>query len=366
MRITGESFVSRGSHIALHAHAGVALGCLYIMVAGAGALLTMALKEDTLIAYAGVLSLSMHTATVLFVNFCCALGLVKMSSFFPLMLAYNVVAVLEDSEMRIPFLAVTSVMHVMNHFIQHSTLWNDPFLSACNIAVHVFLGAMLPRALTFAAPSLPRKLPEAVFTGLSAASHGLLVSELVTSTRSIVEPVQDLATAGSSAAQWIVDKALVAVGGGSDTAYRYGLPQSVSVGAICSAILIMVLCSSVMSILDGGERSLQSSSMLQMTYITMLQQLPANKKATICGLVAVATLQGAAVVNAATISLFDIKASSSAAPAALLTLLAGVVLEVIGALYIASPDSSPGVDHHTSVDTVDSRYGYVLEKSSKN
>ena len=74
-----------------------------------------------------------------------------------------------------------------------------------------------------------------------------------------------------------------------------------------------------------------------------MRRLPVGKKAVICGVLAAATLQGAALLNAAVqMALGGTDGLVAAAPLALLTFLFGVVVEVFGVLYVVTPGSAEG------------------------
>ena len=81
----------------------------------------------------------------------------------------------------------------------------------------------------------------------------------------------------------------------------------------------------------------------QTALLGSMQRLPVGKKAVICGVLAAATLQGAALLNAAVqLTLGGSDGLVAAAPLALLTFLFGVVVEVFGVLYVVTPGGAEG------------------------
>ena len=81
----------------------------------------------------------------------------------------------------------------------------------------------------------------------------------------------------------------------------------------------------------------------QTALLGSMRRLPVGKKAVICGVLAAATLQGAALLNAAVqMALGGTDGLVAAAPLALLTFLFGVVVEVFGVLYVVTPGSAEG------------------------
>ena len=92
----------------------------------------------------------------------------------------------------------------------------------------------------------PPQLPTVVFTALMVTSNGLLLADMLLSSRSIVEPLLDSGGAGA----WLLKRILRGGGGGRGSedgvgasAHGYGLPPLLGIGGSCAVLVTMVLVS---------------------------------------------------------------------------------------------------------------------------
>ncbi|GIL74060.1 hypothetical protein Vretimale_4983 [Volvox reticuliferus] len=299
--------------------------------------------EKTLLEFNPVVSTVSVGSLALFTHFTGSTGLATYNGFLSKVLANDVLWVLEDCPLKayLPLHLVLTLMHATGHLCAGSQ-WPVPYMALGYAGLGLILPCIVSGLLLPA--NSQAKVPGALHTALAATVMGYLLLDQLSRAAPLVEPLQDLAASGHSLlARGVVSLLDVPREGAK---YSYGLPESTGLYLTWST-LVVLLMSALLAVISEGDITFvsgtASGSLLgslsknsaASALLAMLRGLSTPKKYAVLAMVTISLFQGVGIISvAAGLVMHGPETFVRSAPPVLLAFMIGVVLQVVGVLYV--------------------------------
>ncbi|GIL54291.1 hypothetical protein Vafri_9852 [Volvox africanus] len=310
--------------------------------------------EKTLLEFNPVVSIVAVGSLALFTHSTGTTGLATYNGFLSKVLAYDVLWVMEDCPLKayLPLHFVLALMHATGDLCNGSQ-WPLPYMALGYAGLGLILPCIVSGLLLPA--NSQAKVPGALHTALAAAVVGYLLLDKLSRAAPLVEPLQDLAGSERSLlARGLVSLLDAPLEGAK---YSYGLPESTGLYVTWST-LVVLLMSALLAVISEGDTTLVSGTAsgtllgslsknsAASALLAMLRGLSTPKKYAVLAMVAISLFQGVGIISiAAGLVMHGPETFVRSAPPVLLAFMVGVVLQVVGVLYVlvlgSSTDSAP-------------------------